>query len=670
MEKKMKINVGDISFEETGNGDSIIIPKLYAYLPDETEITKEYIIEKLKEERVHFGIDEEVIDYYLKKAQYSETPISNVIVAQAKIPFRKGADKYHFLVDSQLDVYDFTKWKIVNDFLSDSEFEPDTDLPFDLIFVHEGQAIAEIEKVVDRIPGKNIFDEEIHASRAFQLEFKAGENVYFDENKNKYVAGVCGYLSLSESAFVVKEAFRIDSDNMTARFINLPRTNAKDYPRDVELYNFFQRSKILDLCKKKVDLSSFGIWEHPIIAQGKLPGESRDADVKIHFDMHQSIGYSDDHDNIDYKIRNKFKNVKADVLLAEKVLPVKGEPGTDLLGKQINARAPKDVVLRYSKGTRIEKTETEIKVYCAEDGILDYHNSTISVFPTITLRGDVDLESGHINTTANVEIMGNVLAGFNVKSEKNIFIKGNIEDNCIIESGGDITLQGGVNGESTKIICGGAFTAKYVETCTLVAKGQITVQRFIRGAKVRSYDNILVFGSSINLNERGAIVDSEIYVKKELHCPVVGSPAGLPTVVHFGNDNQLCDKIKNLEETCAKIEENIKEVLAQFELDLNSPTIYNEMQELTSIEKEKVIQAIQQKNKLEKKLTMMSKILKIETEKREDMIKKSFVSISMKVLPDLILHCHNLQKTVDKIDPPSKYYYDYTTKFIERSSFT
>ncbi len=666
----MKINVGNISFEETGNGDSIIIPKLYAYLPDETEITKEYIIDKLREERVHFGIDEEVIDYYLKKAKDSDSPISNVIVAQAKIPFRKGADRYHFLVESQLDVYDFTKWKIVNDFLRNKEFEPDTDLPFDFIFVHEGQPIAEVEKVEDRIPGKNIFDEEIHASRAFQLEFKAGENVYFDENRSKYIAGVCGYLSLSESAFTIKEAFQIDSDNMSARFINLPRINTSDFPREVELYNFFQRSKILDLCKKKVDLSSFGIWEHPIIAQGKLPGESKDASVKIHFDMSESIGYSDDHNNIDYKIRNKFKNVKADVLLAEKTLPIKGEAGTDLFGKQINARAPKDVVLRHSKGTRVDKNENEIKIYCAEDGILDYNNSTISVFPTVTIRGDVNLESGHITTTANVEIMGNVLAGFNVKSDKNIFIKGNIEDNCIIESGGDITLQGGVNGESTKIICGGSFSAKYVETCTLVAKGQITVQRFIRGAKVRSYDNILVFGSSINLNERGAIVDSEIFVKKELHCPVIGSPAGLPTTIHFGNDNHLCDKIQNLEETCAKITENIKELLGQFELDITSPTIYNEMQELSAVEKERVIQAIQQKNKLEKKHTMMSKILKIETQKRDEMIKNSFVSISMKVLPDLILNSHNMQKTVSKIDPPSKYYYDYTTKYIERSSFT
>ena len=666
----ININSGELSFEENGNGDSIIIPKFYPYLTDGTEVTKEYILEKLREERVHFGIDEEVIDYYLAKSKYSDKLITNVIVAQAQIPFRKGADRHHFLVESDIHVYDFTKWKIVNDYLSANEFEPDTDLPFDFIFVHEGQAIAEIEKVADRVPGKNIFDEEIHASRAFQLEFKAGENVYFDENKNKFIAGVCGYLSLRDSTFVIKEAFQIDSENMTARFINLPRKNSEDFPTDAELYNYYQRSRILELCKKKINLNDFGVWEHPIIAQGKLPGESKDADVKIHFDMHESIGYSDDHDKIDYKTRNKFKNVKADTLLAEKILPYKGEPGTDLFGKQINARAPKDVVLRYSKGTRVDKTDAEIKVYCAEDGILDYHNSTISVFPTVTIRGDVDLESGHINTTANVEILGNVLAGFNVKSERNIFVKGNIEDNCIIESGGDITVQGGINGESTKINCGGAFSAKYVETCTLVSKGQITIQRFIRGAKIRSYDNILVFGASINLNERGAIVDSEIYVRKELHCPVIGSPAGLPTTIYFGNDDHLCEKIKNLEETCAKIEESIKNLLEQFDLDLNSPTIYNEMQELSSVEKERVIKAIQEKNKLEKKMTMMSKILKTESQKRDDMIKNSFVSISMKVLPDLILHCHELQKTVDKIDPPSKYYYDYTTKYIERSSFT
>ncbi len=660
-------STGEIELEVIGNGISAILKRFYPFQPDGTPVTKETILELLSSNSIISGIDEKAIEYFVAVASARNEPLMDCLVAVSTPPRRKATPRLHFEIPTDLKPEDKAAWHAIYRGLH--EFDPESDsilYPGKMVLIHENQRIGIYRQVPENEDGTNIFGGRIPSLRAHPDEFKAGTNVHFDDRTGTFTSGICGYLLLYENSLQVIDAFAVSKDRMKLFFLNLPRVNM-DIPTQQEIERYHQKNNIMFDIGFKEEHLEMKPMQHPVVCEGKLPGESTDASIEEKFTIDKTIGTMDEQGKIDFKERNLYTSVDSDELLAIKKLPIRGKPGLDIFGKEVLAKMPKDVVLRNGPGTKVEKSVEEMRIYSFEEGIVEYNHGIISVFPKIIIMGDVCYETGNIESRANVEISGNVLAGFNVKSDKNVFIKGNVEDHCVIETGGDLTVIGGITGESTKIICQGAMTAKYIESCSVVCQNQITVQRFIRGAKIDCRHNIVVFGHSVNLNERGAIVDADIKVTKKLLVPVIGSDAGLKTVINLAHDEQLQRKIDQQVEACGKLESVMQELNDQFTFDITSPTIYDEMQSMTNDLKEKVIKALREKNQLEKKLEMMQKILEKEMKNKEEMIKGSSVDISIKVIPDLIIRAEGMQRTIDKYMGPSKFYLDLETHLIEKS---
>ncbi|MCD4828513.1 MAG: FapA family protein [Candidatus Cloacimonetes bacterium] len=660
---------GNIQIELVGNGISANILKMYPYHEDGSETTREDVLHLLNLERVQHGLSREAIDYWLQVGRDEGRAPEKCLVAHFTPALRRGTERLEMIVEQSVEVGDRPAWDIASRFFDSFELSRLWLCEHKLCLVHEGQQLARRVTVDTPEPGTNTFGENIPVTRGQNIEFTAGEGVYLDQNTGMFTAGVCGYFVIKDFSLTVQEALFITRDRMQAYFINLPRTSPDDFITDKELYNYYQRNQIMFDKIDKKDWSACQVNSHVLITEGKLPGASIDAELELFFTIEKSIGEMDESGRIDYKEQHKFNSIEADKLLATKKLAIRGSEGRDLFGQVKLAPMPADIFFKQGRGTRVEKTDTHLSVYSAEEGVLQYEKDIISVFPEITIRGDVGMETGHIDSAANVQVMGDVLAGFNVKSKKNILINGNIEDNCVIDCGGDLNVVGGISGENTRIICKGTFSAKYIETCSVEAGGTMQVQRFLRGARITCHGSIMVFGSGINLNERGAIVDCEIRVRDELHVPVIGSDAGLTTTIWFAWDKKLYDHIENLTETVGKIEQQQKELNESQPVDINNPNVYSQLQNLDSLTKDGVIAAIQEKNKTEGRLKMMRKILDGELKKRDDMLCNSAVHISKKLLPDLVLHCHGVQRTIDTVESPSRFYFGIQTRLIDRSKF-
>ncbi len=658
---------GEIELEVIGNGISALFKRLCPFLPDGTAVTKEYLIELLKDNSIVSGIDESAIEYYLEVANDKNEPQMNCLIAHSTPPRKKKTARFYFEVECKLKPEAKPAWHAMYNCLNGIDPEGFTVMyPSDMILMHENQRIGSYRENPENEDGVNVFGGRIPALRAHPDELRAGVNVLYDERTGSFTAGACGYLLIYDNTIQILDAFAVSKDKMHLYFLNLPRMK-KELPTQKEIDRYQQKNNIMFDIKFSEDDLELSPMSHPVVCTGKQPGESFDATIEEHFSIDKTIGTMDDQGKIDFKERNLFTSIGGDELLAVKKLPIRGKEGMDIFGNPVFSRMPKDIVLKNGPGTRVEKTEEEFRIFSFEDGIVEYNHGIISVFPKIIIMGDVCYETGNIDSRANVEISGSVLAGFNVKSEKNIFIKGNIEDHCEIECKGDLSVIGGITGESTKIVCHGNMTAKYIESCSVLSYGQLTVQRFIRGAKIEGRHNIIVFGHGINLNERGAIVDAEIKVTKKLLVPVIGSDAGLKTIIHIAYDEQLQKKIDQQTEACQKIEEALKAITERFSFDILSPTIYDEMKNMTVDVKEKVIKALREKNQLEKKQEMMQRILDKELKNKVDMIRESSVDISVKIIPDLILRAEGLQRTIDKIMGPSKFYLDLETHLIEKS---
>ncbi|MCD4650632.1 MAG: FapA family protein [Candidatus Cloacimonetes bacterium] len=662
----------EIEFEEIGKGSAMIIKRMPPILEDDSPVSADLLLELLAKRGVNTGVDEEALRYYVNLAKETGKVWVNLMIAQGEPAIPRGKPVLKINVPVDCEPSNRIRWGFLSNYMASGDFNTEISLLSKSILLHEGQVFATVLPTTEQKMGKTIYGKETSPARVRYHEWEAGENVHYDEKKQIFSAGCCGYLFLRENIVGIKEALVLSENDMKILFINLPRTNPAELPDEKEMESFARKRSLPDDVLLTDELMQLPSFQHIIVASGSLPGESKDAKIKLISSIENTIGVEDEHGKIDWKECEVFHNVSEGEVLAEKQLPQQGKAGINLFGKIISARLPKDVPFTPGGGTRSETDEEAgiMRVYAVEDGILEYKNNILSVFSVMNIRGNVDYSTGHIKTKANVNVQGDIQAGFNVETSRNLIVSGTIEDNCKVKAGGGIQVMGGIIGEETVVECKGDLIAKYVEMCNVKVDGLMTIQRYIRGAKCLIKGNLTVFGHGINLNERGALVDAEIKISGSVFIPVVGSDAGLKSSIWFGHNEALARKIARREKTLKGLHDKIQILNDQFdEVDITASDIYRKMQQIPALTKEKVIQAIQEKNSLDKKITMMQEILDKELAERIKMLESSRVNISKKIIPDLVLHCDDMQLTIDTIEAPSMFYFNLKSRLIERSSY-
>lgn len=659
---------GKLNFSLTNQGVLLQIDNLYPYLEDGEEVTVAYIKEKIKELNIIAEVNDEIIDAYLKKSILTNKALKNIIIASGKSPIKKNSSVIEFS-NKNFSHDSSVKWSYINtlfkDFKNEDIFQK---VPFRLMYVKKGDVIAKQRITDEDINGVSVTGDIIPVGRFQTNEYYSGENVLYDESKKSFIAGCTGYVTYKENTISVFPPFFVTNDKMALYFLCYDSEPEIKLDKN-DVAGFLLKEKIDRKCLLK-DLP-FGLnpGASIVIAEGKLPGTGKDAVIEILVDFSTKNDDIDDDGKVDYREVKQFPSVNAEQLLAKKILPVKGENGYDVFGNAIMAKPPKDILLKNGINAYKVENDNELLIYSKDDGLIDYKNGILSVFPQLHIPGDIDFSTGNINTKVNVHINGNVKTGFTVKSERNVFIKGIIEDNCVIEAGGDLIINGGSTGPNNKLSSQGNMSIKFIEGGEVFVRGKLSVQRFILSAKVECLDTITVMGSGINLNEKGAIIDCDIFVKTALFCPTIGNDTGVRTDINFGFDRAHNQKINNLIETIQKIKQSIEDLKSQFEDDITSPNIFTIIKGYAKTVKDDIIKAIQEKNKLENQLTMMNKILEKEIQEKKNILKAASVQVSKKVFPPLGLESDSSKKVIDTIQPPSKYYLDLETKWIERSRY-
>lgn len=657
---------GKTEIKINGQGSSVSIIKLFPYNEDESMIELKHIQALLHSNNVIYGIDEKLIEYYIKMSVLENKAYSEIVIAQSKMPVKKGSGVLKF-TKSPYSYDEISKWNFFDRLLKEYKTEL-SETPYSLVYHNKDEVIATLSPANDNIPGKSVIGEDTIPGRFVASSFNAGENVRFDESKNAFIAGVCGYLLVKDSTLSILPPFIVSPDKMQLLYYNFKKI-INEHPKESDIISYLNKNKISETYLKTKNLSDSEVNSIRVVAEGLMPEDSIDATVELYFSTSNKIVEKGENDIIDFREILSFSDVKENEVLAIKKNPFKGNNGEDIFGGIIPSRNPKDAVIKCGLNTFKEETDYEMKVISKSDGIIEYKNSIISVFPQLRFNSDIDYGTGNIHAKVNVYISGNIRTGFKVQSEKNIFINGSIEDNCLIEAGGDIYVQNGASGSNTHLNAGGDLSIKFVEGCKLTAKGNINVQRFILGSEVECGDTITVMGSGINLNEKGAIIDCDIKVKNTLIVPSIGNDSGTKSNITFAYDTALYTKISNLQEAIDKLKEQIQVINDNYEVDITSPTIHAIIKNFAKSVKDDIIAAIQEKNKLEQKMNMMQNMLNKETEIKEILLRRSSVQITRKVFPPLILECDGTNKVVDTIQPPSKYYLDIETHWIERSRY-
>lgn len=647
-----------LKIEIIGNGNYAIIKELNPASKSEQIIDKTTVLAALEAKGVVFGINEEIIEYYLKKVEFDDKPVKDVIIAARNNPIDAGMEyvKLNFEADYFFD--DIVIWKMFNDYFSNFDLMNYYNFPYKVKFFHKGEIIAHLVKSGKQQVGTNVFGKKI-TSKQVQIDIYAGENVFFDERRNAFVAGASGFLNVNDGTITIIRPYFISEDKMKLYFLNIPLMDSYEVNNEDILAFCNERGIIRNILPRK--LKDPDCNSHILVLQGTQTTQGRDAKIDIYYSTEKSVGKVDETGKIDFKEKDNFFNAEEGDVLVVKTHPVEGKPGKNIFDVTINPKPVKDINFRAGPGTRKHEEEDKFTIYSNIDGILEFDKSYVSVSPIVYIMGDVDYSCGNIDTKANVEIKGSVKGGFNVISSRDITIKGDVEDNCQIIAKGNIKIGGGVHGEKTYIQSGGKISTKFVEFSKIKAKDQINILKFLMGADIECGDNVIIFGQEINLDTRGALVESTVKVKKMLICPVIGNKNGSANHISFGYDKALENNIKNSRETIYGLKSQIDEIIAEAAeyIDIERPNLTNEMNHLALSIKKIVIGYIQDKKNLEKKLSLIQKMYENSLQKRDKIIKESKIKVDRRIFPKLVLQCKGITKTYDHKMLNSEFYFSF-----------
>lgn len=285
-----------------------------------------------------------------------------------------------------------------------------------------------------------------------------------------------------------------------------------------------------------------------VVARGKPAVAPHDGyvDLRVRPDTGEASYTVRPDGSIDFRDRSDYDLVSEGQELGTYHPPTTGSPGMTVTGHAIPVPPHARQQVVFGKGIRIER-ETN-RILATVPGRVLQASNALSVEEEYVVRGDVDFRVGNVRNPGFVVVSGDVGDHFSVWGGKGIRV-GGIVGAAQIRSEGDISVSG-VTGKGTgKIVCGGAFRARFLNEAHVEAAGDVVVETEIRASTVHAGGSVLI--------PNGVVAGGEIVAGRGIEAGTAGSPMGVATALHAGTHYRNRARI---EEMRAKLREAEAEI--------------------------------------------------------------------------------------------------------------
>lgn len=295
--------------------------------------------------------------------------------------------------------------------------------------------------------------------------------------------------------------------------------------------------------------------EYIIIAEGKDSTPGRDAIVLMNaepFTKKKTVAPKIDENGVaDYKNLDLFQTVNMGDVIAEKEPATDGENGSSVTGTIIEARPGKEILLRPGKNCN---TSDDGRQLIAEaNGMVVIEQDKVSVTDMFTVD-NVGVNSGNINFNGSVIVKQNVEAGYIIESGGNVQINGNVERSKI-KSTGDIFVKGGIIGYYLDgIEAGNNLICKFAENSVINTSGNISVGEELLNCKILCGGRVAAEG------KKGQIIGGETVAAEGIDVLSLGSNSEIKTFVEVGNNPLLVKEIERKEKEVAELRHKLLEI--------------------------------------------------------------------------------------------------------------
>ena len=240
--------------------------------------------------------------------------------------------------------------------------------------------------------------------------------------------------------------------------------------------------------------------------------------------------------------------------------PTEGQPGTDVLGRPITAKDGSDHQVQL--GPNVEFQNPGQTLVALVNGEVKTERGQISVDPVLRLKSHVDFATGNIDYDGDIEIGGDIKDLFQVKATGDITVAGIIEG-ARVECQGALEVKRGIAGkEKGYITSTGDISAKYLSNVTVWTKGDAHIASEILNGDLNCSGSVIV--------KNGAIHGGQVTAAGTIESPVIGSPAGVRTIIRAGIDPFLDLQIRQLEHEAAQCNDTIATLMPRATALLNA----------------------------------------------------------------------------------------------------
>lgn len=458
--------------------------------------------------------------------------------------------------------------------------------------VKAGEVIVTVIEENQGSPGQNVYGETVKAE-GFPLEI--GKNIRYDEAKKQYLSEVYGYLQADGRHLAVIQPFWLSPDRMQVYFINLPTIGHPVVPAGQDVIDSLMRFQIRPKCILKTAVQKLceafqvgaDLPSTVLVAQGVPPKAGSNARVVACFDAEIKAGALREDDSIDLRERNVVVSIGKGEPIVEKVLPTRGVPGCDVLGKEIKAEDGVDIPLEIGKGIEQKKEEGKLVYFASIAGNIVQKGNSFSVVEVCAIKGDVDYSTGNITVKTDIVIEGSVSPGFTVRADGNVKIKESVGAGALVVAKGNLHVGKGIIGENTRIVAYGDIYAQFVQDAELIAKGNIIIGSYMFNGLARAGGSVVVKKSFSG--QDGKVIGGVVIASAGIELSTIGSPTNRSTVVALQADPAKVAEQKKIEEKITEVQELVVKMMRTLQLDNVDPASIRAMIERVSPAKKDIL---------------------------------------------------------------------------------
>jgi len=392
-----------------------------------------------------------------------------------------------------------------------------------------------------------------------------------------------------------------------------------------------------------------------LVGIGKPPEKGKDAEIIVRIDPNKRVEISPT-DNVDWHSISSHVFVSEGDVILEKVPPTPGIPGVDVYGNEIPPKSGKDINLVVYAGDGTKVTSDGLRLIAERSGILRKVYDKYMVEETFIVEGDVNYEVGNISNVQNVRVYGDVLPGFKIEANGDVYIKGSVND-AIIEADGNVEVEGRITGKKSGYVkAGGNVIAKEIVSANVEANGHVIVSDVLIQSKVHAGGGVFILSRA-----NGKIVGGEVMARDDIVTPILGNDRGTETFVGVGIDKVVMEHFNSLSSEVVEL----KKKLIDVEKDLRKARNLGATKRVASLEDE-YEKLMQEYKKLQEEYSyLLSEIKSLRSGKKVYVKDRVYPKVSItfydttfyidRVYESCVLTCSESRNLVIKPwqDPPS-----------------